>query len=223
MKSLIKKIGLMFAIWIALWIVSLFIFYAIPAANHDVTYYDDNNEAYVESEIKDSWANAGILIAFAITLASVVIIDYNKIQHLKADIPGYQNDVAAYEDKREHQIDQANRVLDKYLSHEKDVQEASAQSHVRTGAEFTAVIESHPELKANQAVETLMTQISQVETELVRTKSLCNRYISEYNASIHTFPLAVFRKLFKLEDIVVETKTAAPIEEAAVTDEDLGI
>lgn len=223
MKELLKKIGLMAVLWIALWLVSLFIFCAIPAANQEVTNYDDNGEPYVETEIKESWSSAGLLIAFGLTLVSIIVIDYNKVQRLKANIPGCKNDVIAYEEKRTHQLDQANRVLDKYLMHEQSVQEASAQSHVNTGAEFTAVIEAHPELKANQAVETLMNQINQVENDLVMTKSLCNRYIAEYNASIHTFPLALFRKLLKLDDMEMAMSDTVINTEQEITDEDLGI
>ncbi|MBR4707163.1 MAG: LemA family protein [Pseudobutyrivibrio sp.] len=223
MKSVLKKIGLMIVLWAILWLVWLFVVQAIPSSTYEKEYTNESGETYTESEIKDSWASAGGLVALCITLASLIIVDYNRLQPIKASIPGLKNDVLAYEEKRAHQIDQANRVLDKYLSHEKSVQEASAASHVNNGAQFTAVLESHPELKANQAIETLMTQINQVETELVRVKSALNNCVAEYNAAIHTFPLVVFRKLFKLEDIVVETKTAAPIEEAAVTDEDLGI
>ena len=223
MKSLLKKIGLMIVLWAILWLIWLFVVQAIPGSTYDKEYTNESGEIYTEAEIKDSWAGAGGLVSLFVTLASVIIIEYNRVQPIKASIPGLKNDVVAYEEKRNHQLDQANRVLDKYLSHEKSVQEASAASHVNNGAQFTAVIESHPELKANQAIETLMTQINQVETELVRVKSALNNCVAEYNASIHTFPLVVFRKLFNLEDIELEIKTATPIEEAAVTDEDLGI
>lgn len=213
----------MIVLWAILWLIWLFVVQAIPGSTYDKDYTNENGEVYTEAEIKDSWASVGGLVSLFVTLASVIIIEYNRVQPIKASIPGLKNDVVAYEEKRNHQLDQANRVLDKYLSHEKSVQEATAASHVNNGAQFTAVIESHPELKANQAIETLMTQINQVETELVRVKSALNNCVAEYNASIHTFPLVVFRKLFKLEDIELEIKTAAPIEEAAVTDEDLGI
>lgn len=204
-----KKLLLLIVIWIVMWTASLL----IPAA-------------FLPDDVDIPKVVSGILlvVTLLITLCGAIIIDYNKAQKFKAGIPSLSKDVEALEERREHQLEQANKVLDKFLSHEKGIQEAVASSHVESAAEFRVKVhEQYPELASNQAVATLLSQIEKVETEFVRKKEQLNNCISDYNASIHSFPVVMVRKLAKLEDYVLESSVKDILSEEAISDEDLGI
>ncbi len=204
-----KKLLLLIVIWIVMWTASLL----IPAA-------------FLPDDVDIPKVVSGILlvVTLLITLCGAIIIDYNKAQKFKAGIPSLSKDVEALEERREHQLEQANKVLDKFLSHEKDIQEAVASSHVESAAEFRVKVhEQYPELASNQAVATLLSQIEKVEAELVRKKEQLNNCISDYNASIHSFPVVMVRKLAKLEDYVLESSVEDILSEEAISDEELGI
>ena len=209
MKGIFKKVVLLIVIWVVLWCASLL----IPAA-----FIPD------EAEIPNVVSGICLIVTLLITLGSALAIDYNRAQKFKAGIPGFKKDVEALEERREHQLEQASKVIDKFLAHEKDVQGAASASHVESAAEFRVKVhEEYPELLSNQAVATLMSQIEKVEAELVRKKEQLNTCISDYNSSIHSFPVVIVRKLAKLEDYVQESSVDAVLSEEAISDEELGI
>ena len=110
------------------------------------------------------------------------------------------------------------------FAHESAIQIAMANSRIDNGAQFKAVIEKYPELSGNQAVASLMSQITKVEDDLVKKKYQLNNVVSEYNGTIHSFPLSLIRKLVKLDDYVINTPATEAVEEdTPVSDEDLGI
>lgn len=207
--KIFKKVILLIVIWLVLWTASLL----IPAA-----FLPD------EAGIPKVVSGICLVVTLLITLCGAIIIDYNKAQKFKAGIPSLKKDAEALEERREHQLEQANKVLDKFLSHEKDVQGAASASHVESAAEFRVKVhEEYPELSSNQAVATLLSQIEKVEAELVRKKEQLNTCISDYNSSIHSFPVVIVRKLAKLEDYIQESSVEAVLSEEAISDEELGI
>ena len=200
-----------FGLWFVLfWVVFLFLCY-IPACQDDVT------------GITDFATLICCTVSLLVTFVVFLISDFNKIQKTKAQIPSLEANVKALEERRTSQLEQANKVLDKYLNHENAIQTAAANSHVDNGVSFKAVVESYPELSGNQAVASLMKQITDVENELVRMKTVLNAKISEYNGGIHTFPVSLFRKMLKLEAYEVAVVAIPFGNEAPITDEELGI
>ena len=157
MKGIFKKVVLLIVIWVVLWCASLL----IPAA-----FMPD------EAEIPNVVSGICLIVTLLITLGSALAIDYNRAQKFKAGIPGLKKDVEALEERREHQLEQASKVLDKFLAHEKDVQGAASASHVESAAEFRVKVhEEYPELLSNQAVATLMSQIERLRQSWYARKS----------------------------------------------------
>lgn len=179
-------------------------------------------ETYIEEQMKGIYFVISALIAAVMTLGILILTDANQAQRLKASVSSLRLDVVALEERREHQLNQANRVLDKYLSHENAIHQEAYKSRVRGALEFEAVLEQYPEIKANIAVEMLLQQIKEIETSLIKQKQDLNKTIAKYNGLIHTFPVLMVRKKQKLEDIVIE----APVSVAymnEVSDKMLGI
>ena len=202
-----KRIILLVIVWMVLWLAGLLL-----VGGH-----------YPNGTMPEQVVDAVLVVAFFITLLGSFILEYNKVQRTKAKIPGLQKDVDALFERRDHQLEQANKVLDKFLVHEKGVQEAAAKSHVRSGAKFQVLVEErYPELLSNEAVSNLMAQINRVEDQLVNKREQLNAIGAEYNASIHSFPIVLVRKLAKLEDYM-QTSSLDMELETGVTDEELGI
>lgn len=172
----------------------------------------------------DKW-----VFILGITLALIVnfIVEYNSATKLKYNVSKTEAEVKAAVERRDSLLEKASRVADKYAREEKELYSEFAEARkskmpirVKTSGEFRAVVESYPELKANEHVHRLLSQIESSENILYNTKSAYAESAAEFNTKIHTFPIAIFRRLFKWEDISAE-KTLFAVDE--VTDEQLGI
>lgn len=172
----------------------------------------------------DKW-----VFILGITLALIVnfIVEYNSATKLKYNVSKTEAEVKAAAERRDSLLEKASRVADKYAGEEKELYSEFAEARkskmpirVKTSGEFRAVVESYPELKANEHVHRLLSQIESSENILYNTKSAYAESAAEFNTKIHTFPIAIFRRLFKWEDISAE-KTLFAVDE--VTDEQLGI
>ena len=214
-----------FLLWIGIGFVIACLFAMNPKCNETIgTYVTEDGETVEEEQIKTPFLFASLGISFVVTTLVLMVPGYNKIQKTKAQLPSLEANVKALEERREHQLEQANKVLDKYLAHESGIQVAAANAHVDNGSDFKAIVEKYPELSSNNAVSSLMDQIVKVEGELVHMKTLLNARASEYNGAIHSFPMSMFRKMLKLEDYEFQvTSVTSALDEAPISDEDLGI
>lgn len=172
----------------------------------------------------DKWVFIG---GIALALVVNFIIEYNSTTKLKYNVSKTEAEIKAALERRDSLLSKASRVADKYAGEEKELYSEFADARkgrmpvkVRTSGEFRAVVESYPELKANEHVHKLLSQIESSENILYNAKSAYAQSAAEFNTKIHTFPNAIFRKLFKWNDISAEA--VLPAEEE-ITDEQLGI
>lgn len=166
-------------------------------------------------------------VAFALIVN--FIVEYNSTTKLKYNVSKAEAEVKAAAERRDSLLDKATRVSDKYAGEEKELYSEFAQSRkgtgtvsarVRTSGDFKAVVESYPELKANEHVHKLISQLESSENILYNAKNSYADKAAKFNTKIHTFPIAIFRRLFKWEDISTEALLSA---EEEITDEQLGI
>ena len=211
MKTL-KQLFVMFIAWLVLFGITFIAFCAEEGLS----------DAQLDARMKYS-----MLIALVIAVVGVIIVNYNKTQKTRAYANGFKADVAALSERRDHQLDQANKVLDKYLEHGKETRESEERSlhttPIKKAEDFKKLVETNPKLSGNEAVVSLMNQINKVEDELVRKKEQYNACVAEYNSAIHSFPLVLIKKIAKLEDYDLTPETDSVLNEEAVSDEDLGI
>lgn len=172
----------------------------------------------------DKWVFIG---GIALALVVNFIIEYNSTTKLKYNVSKTEAEVKAALERRDSLLSKASRVADKYAGEEKELYSEFADARkgripvkVRTSGEFRAVVESYPELKANEHVHKLLSQIESSENILYNAKSAYAQSAAEFNTKIHKFPNAIFRKLFKWNDISAEAVLSA---EEEITDEQLGI
>ena len=184
-------------------------------------------------QAKGKYMIYSILGSFLTTFIVFTGADNNKAHHLKASIPALEKDVIALEERREHQLDQANRVLDKYLNHKNTssvtTENNNEEKHdevifhkVKNAKDFKSVVETYANLNGNDAINSLMQQIQQVETLLSNKKQELNYMIASYNGTINSLPLSLFKGLSKLEDYEYKTEINNNLN-IGISDEDLGI
>jgi LemA protein len=162
-----------------------------------------------------------VVCGIALSFITIFIIEYNNTVRLKASLPRFQADIAAAKEKGDHLLDRANGISEKYLSHESEIMLAFAKSNAQgrkigDSGDFRYVVESFPELKADQSVLKLLEQIENAEGSLYNTKLQLNMSAEKYNAQIHSFPIVLLRKIAKFNDW--EIKPPA-IYEKEITDE----
>lgn len=67
--------------------------------------------------------------------------------------------------------------------------------------QFQQEIENYPELKANENVLKLLEQITECETAIANYKISYNDEVASYNAIIYSFPVVLFRKIARFEEV----------------------
>lgn len=166
-----------------------------------------------------------VCIAIVLALAANLVIDYNAAQRLKNAAEKSKQDMQSAEEMALSLIDKAERVVDKYRKVETEVFDRFATARqgvatVRSSYDFKAVIESYPELKSNIHTQKLLTQLEYTENLKLSAKKIYSTSATKYNARIHSFPMAIFHRLFKLEDIEISHTLQ---KDEIVSDEELGI
>lgn len=172
----------------------------------------------------DKWIPIlGALLALIVNF----IIEYNSVTKLKYDISKAEAEIKAALERRDSLLEKATKVSDKYSVIEQDVfsdfaeaRKNSGSARLRTSRDFKAVVESYPELKANEHVHRLIAQIENSENVLYNARNSYAAKAADFNTKIHTFPNVLYRRLFKWEDVATETVLSADEE---ITDEQLGI
>lgn len=164
----------------------------------------------------------GIVIAFAVN----IILEYNQVQKLKYSIMKTEEDIKSAKEMRDSLIDKAERVTDKYRQDEKEVYEEFAAARkitvskrIRSGSEFRGVVESYPEMRSNEHIQKLLSQLESSEAVLLNSKRIYTDSVAKFNTKIHSFPIVIFRKMCKWNDIEMSIIEKDEI----VSDEELGI
>lgn len=166
-----------------------------------------------------------VLLAIILAFAVTIIVDLNTVSRLKSLIENTKADIDSVSKTAATLIDKAERVADKYRSDETDVYKEFAHSRkepkrVRNSKDFKAVMEAYPELQANIHTQKLLSQIEMTEKTKLDAKMNYSSAVAQYNSKIHTFPVAILRKICKWEDIQMEINS---LNEDLVSDEELGI
>lgn len=167
-----------------------------------------------------------VVISIVLAFSVNIIMEYNQVQKLKYSIAKTEADINSAREMRDSLIDKAERVTDKYRQDEKMVYEefasarkVSVSGRIRNGHEFRGVVESYPEMKSNEHIQRLLAQLESSEVTLLNSKRIYSESVAKFNTKIHTFPIVIFRKICKWNDIEMSVFD----KEEIVSDSDLGI
>lgn len=169
----------------------------------------------------------GAICIFGIITATIVVlvVNYNSMQKAFQKTKSTFSNIKIYKDKTERLLEKANKVSDKYMAHEENIQIGVAEKRtkkskvIRNSQQFQMEIENYPDLKANESIMELLSQIRESENAYAQSKINYNSFVEYYNGLIHSFPNNIFRKMFKFNDVEFYSDD----EETEITDEELGI
>ena len=156
-----------------------------------------------------------IIIAVVVLLVFYVIGVYNglKVMSVKADTAFADLDVVLK--RRYDLIPNLVEVAKKYMSHESEVFSNIAKA--RSGymnatnteqkieatkefdkamSSFRVQVEAYPELKADQTMGSLMTELTNTEDKIAYQREYYNRVVGTYNVQIEVFPSNIIAGMF---------------------------
>ena len=114
----------------------------------------------------------GIVSAFIV----VFIVNYNSIQRAYQKTKSTFSNITVFKERTARLLEKANKVANKYMTHEADIQLGVAQKRsvkpkfIRNAQQFQMEVENYPDLKANENIATLITQIRDTENSYAQAK-----------------------------------------------------
>ena len=125
----------------------------------------------------------------------------NQLQRRNDLIPNLVETVKGYAQHEESvfkDIAEARSRLLAAKSPEESIQAANQQSSAL--GRLLAVVESYPQLKANEQFNRLMDELSGTENRIAVERMRYNERVQEYNTSRRQFPANLTAKLFRFQD-----------------------
>lgn len=160
-------------------------------------------------------------IAIAIIVILIYIIStYNGLVALKKKVEQSKSGVDVYLKQRFDLIPNVVETVKGYAKYEEDVLEKiikirneysnNSQDNMKVNAtlneeynKLIAVVESYPELKANEPFLSLQKQLSKIESQLQAARRIYNLDVTEYNTKVQSFPSNVIATIFKFKEIAL--------------------
>ena len=155
------------------------------------------------------------IIIPTIIVTTIIVIIYNNIVHLKNTIKNSKALIDVYLQQRFDLIPNLVEVTKGYMKHENDVLSRiaslrasyNANKDISTGmslnneyANILGIIESHPELKANENFLKLQKALDKVESQLQAARRIYNMDVTKYNTRITIVPFNIFAIIFGFKE-----------------------
>lgn len=206
--EMLKLMGMAVAGWF-LWIL-IFAGTTVPEGEENIPYFFQQISLVL-----------GLLTGVAIFLG----LKFNTLHRSRQQAAKKESNIHIAAKHHEKLLDQATRVVEKYMLHEEStlVGVAKARSNaavqVRTATQFQGMLERYPALKANEHVGRLLEQIEASEDAVAHAKYSFNEEVAEFNTMLHSFPVVLFRWMLPFTDL--EYLEDGDTDE--ITDEMLGL
>lgn len=189
--ELIKLIGIAFVGWV-LW-VFIFAMFTPEAAD----------------DVREPFRGASLFFGILTGLVLFLGLKFNSTNRQYQATKSAKSNIQVVEEYSNALLEKANKVADKYMDYEKEVviEAVQIQSSSRekrwkfsNSLEFKSALVNYPELKANEAIMSLLEQLESSERNLAIEKKTYNKLVEEYNSTIYSFPISIVRSLFKFEE-----------------------
>ncbi len=191
------------------WLLWLFIFAVFTPSEVD--------------EVVEPFRGASLVFGFLTGIVVTFIMKINLVNNLRQKTLEKGSNIKVLLKRSEKLLEKANKVADKYMVHEKEIQEKVAKANVnfkiRSSRQFQGMVENYPDLKANESILKLIEEIRNSEDLIANEKVIYNNYVMEYNTLIHNFPLSLIRAIIKYDDLAFYEED----DQEIISDEELGI
>ncbi len=143
----------------------------------------------------------GNLIFILLILVGVFVFSYNRLQKSAQNVKKWQSNILALLQKYADCINKLQEIVANYAAHEKLVH-LTISSNLTEMVKSTnnaminiqALAQSYPALQANQNYQSLMWEVSNIQTQLQQCRFTYNEAVSVYNGLISTIPEVLYAK-----------------------------
>lgn len=170
-------------------------------------------------EVSEVLSKLGLVLGLCTGLLISSGLNYNQATKKRQKIKAAKSNILIVEEREDSLLDKANKVVERYLAHEKEIliNKEEPTTFTVTGAlQFQNFIENHPQTKANAHISELLNQIKDCENTLANFKIRYNSDVESYNSLINSIPLSVLKGVFHFEEIAYYERD---IESVTLTDE----
>lgn len=165
------------------------------------------------------------IVLILLVILIMIISTYNKLVRLSKKVSQSAGTIDVYLKQRFDLIPNLVETVKGYAKYEEEVlekivklrQEYADNSNDNMNVNATlndkynkliAIVESYPELKANESFLNLQKQLSKTESQLQAARRIYNSEVTEYNTKVLTFPSNVIAGIFGFKEIALfEIKT----------------
>lgn len=159
----------------------------------------------------------GVLVVIALWFAGV----YNSLIALRNQVKNAWSQIDIQLKRRYDLIPNLVNTVKGFMKHEKDIFEkiatsrqaamaAGAAGNVRETAvaeaalsaamrPLFALVESYPDLKSNQNVQSLMEELTSTENKISFSRQLYNDVVTQFNTKLESFPTNVIAGMFQFK------------------------
>ncbi|EFX35924.1 LemA family protein [Streptococcus infantis] len=187
--------------------------------------------------------NKGIIYVLSILLAIIllggcsVVGTYNGLVSEQTKVEQAQADVATALQRRSDLIGNLVESVKGQMNHETEVFTKIAEARAKIGngsvtskenqeaqgelssaiSRLISLTENYPELKSNQNVEQLMTELAGSENRIFVARKDYNKVATEYNQKLRSFPIVLFANMMNFKEAETfkeseEAKTAPKVD-----------
>lgn len=187
--------------------------------------------------------NKGIIYVLSILLAILllggcsVVGTYNGLVSEQTKVEQAQADVATALQRRSDLIGNLVESVKGQMNHETEVFTKIAEARAKIGngsvtskenqeaqgelssaiSRLISLTENYPELKSNQNVEQLMTELAGSENRIFVARKDYNKVATEYNQKLRSFPTVLFANMMNFKEVETfkeseEAKTAPKVD-----------
>lgn len=161
-----------------------------------------------DSEEVSGWCiTTGYILGVVLTLLGGVSVEKSGLHKLYERAGAMKSNVAAIQERMENVILQMDALIDRHMEHESDVYLSVSKNdmkkfkHVKTLKDIRSSLSNYPVLRSDEDIMKMFDEIAKDNDRILNVKLEYNECAQRYNAGIKSFPVSVFRGIFKMEPL----------------------
>lgn len=161
-----------------------------------------------DSEEVSGWCiTTGYILGVVLTLLGGVSVEKSGLHKLYERAGAMKSNVVAIQERMENVILQMDALIDRHMEHESDVYLSVSKNdmkkfkHVKTLKDIRSSLSNYPVLRSDEDIMKMFDEIAKDNDRILNVKLEYNECAQRYNAGIKSFPVSVFRGIFKMEPL----------------------
>ena len=161
-----------------------------------------------DSEEVSGWCiTTGYILGVVLTLLGGVSVEKSGLHKLYERAGAMKTLDRVFQERMENVILQMDALIDRHMEHESDVYLSVSKNdmkkfkHVKTLKDIRSSLSNYPVLRSDEDIMKMFDEIAKDNDRILNVKLEYNECAQRYNAGIKSFPVSVFRGIFKMEPL----------------------